>query len=56
MSRLDQGQLDVIQEQLDKGMEPDAIANSIARINDLDDVTRAQIRVAAQDLQGRAGK
>lgn len=56
MSGLSQEQLDVIQDQLNQGMDPDAIANSITRINDLDDVMHAQIRVAAQELQSKAGE
>lgn len=50
MARLDSTQLAEIQEQLDKGMDPDEIANYLGRIADLDLGDIATIRSAAYAL------
>lgn len=46
-----QSQLDQLQEYLDKGMSPTAIADSIARINDLSRVETLRIEQAGRELQ-----
>jgi hypothetical protein len=43
-------QLDEIQERLDEGMTPEAIADSLGRIADLDHLDVIAIRSAAYDL------
>lgn len=47
---LTRAQLDDIQERLDEGMTPEAIADSLGRIADLDHLDVITIRSAAYDL------
>lgn len=44
-------QIDEIQERLDEGMSPEAIADSIGRVADLDELELVTIRSAAYDLR-----
>ena len=47
---LTRAQIDEIQERLDEGMSPEAIANSIGRLADLDELEVVTIRSVAYDL------
>jgi hypothetical protein len=47
---LTRAQINQIQERLDAGMTPEAIASSIARIADLDHIDTVVIRSTAYDL------
>ncbi|AQA06970.1 hypothetical protein ACORG1_34265 (plasmid) [Mycobacterium sp. TJFP1] len=48
---LTRAQIDEIQERLDEGMSPEAIADSIGRVADLDELELVTIRSAAYDLR-----
>ncbi|RFZ10369.1 hypothetical protein DSM43518_02283 [Mycobacterium marinum] len=49
--RLTRAQIDEIQQRLDEGMSPEAIADSIGRLADLEDLDIVMIRSAAYDLR-----
>jgi len=48
---LTRAQIDEIQQRLDEGMSPEAIANSIGRLADLDELEVVTIRSVAYDLR-----
>lgn len=48
---LTRAQIAEIQERLDEGMSPEAIADSIGRVADLDELELVTIRSAAYDLR-----
>ncbi|CAN5736696.1 hypothetical protein BH09ACT8_BH09ACT8_56100 [soil metagenome] len=48
---LTRAQIDEIQERLDEGMSPEAIADSIGRLADLDELELVTIRSTAYDLR-----
>jgi hypothetical protein len=48
---LTRAQIDEIQERLDEGMSPEAIADSIGRMADLDELELVTIRSTAYDLR-----
>jgi hypothetical protein len=47
---LTKAQIDEIQQRLDEGMSPEAIADSIGRLADLDELDVVTIRSTAYDL------
>ncbi|MEV6774421.1 hypothetical protein AB0N05_37870 [Nocardia sp. NPDC051030] len=51
--KLNIAQIREIEKLLDQGMAPDAIADSIARMADLDALDREAVRTAAVDIQRR---
>lgn len=51
---LNQQQREEIQRRLDAGMSPDAIAQSLGRIADLDDLEIEEIRSTAIGMQGES--
>lgn len=50
MALLTRAQIDEIQQRLDEGMSPEAIADSIGRVADLDELDIVTIRSVAYDL------
>lgn len=48
---LTRAQIDEIQERLDEGMSPEAIADSVGRLADLDELELVTIRSTAYDLR-----
>lgn len=50
VAALTRAQIDEIQQRLDQGMTPEAIADSIGRLADLDPLDVVQIRSVAYDL------
>lgn len=51
---LNQKQREEIQRRLDAGLSPDAIAQSLGRIAELDDLQIEEIRTAAIGMQGES--
>lgn len=50
MAALTRAQIDEIQQRLDEGMTPEAVADSIGRLADLDELKVVVIRSTAYDL------
>lgn len=50
MAALTRAQIDEIQQRLDEGMTPEAVADSIGRLADLDELEVVVIRSTAYDL------